>query len=76
MDLKRGDMVQLTLIMLQTIYQINPTYKSRDLINVLTYRNLKCDGPKKGRHSTTHLENDSDQISNQTGTCLEIIDKN
>ena len=28
---ERGDMVQLTLIMLQTKYQINPTYKSPEI---------------------------------------------
>ena len=32
-DLKRGDTVQLTIIMLQTKYQINPTYTSGEIFD-------------------------------------------
>ena len=31
--LKRGDTVQLTIIMLQTKYQINPTYTSGEIFD-------------------------------------------
>ena len=33
MDLKWGDMAQLNLLILQTKYQLNPTYKSLEIFD-------------------------------------------
>ena len=40
-DLKNGDTVQITLIMLQAKYQINPTYTSQEIFETFKLKDLQ-----------------------------------